>query len=44
MSNHLTAPQSQSLMAAGVTARLMGAFVVAVGLWLAVAWALDWLG
>ena len=35
----LSAP---SLMASGVAARLAGALAVALGLWLAVAWALDW--
>lgn len=33
-----------TLMASGVPARLAGAGAVACGLWLAVAWALDWLG
>jgi len=40
-STALPAPAG-SLLAAGVPVRLAGALVVALGLWLAVAWALDW--
>ncbi len=31
-----------TLLSAGVPTRLAGAALVAAGLWLAVAWALDW--
>ena len=33
-----------TLLAAGVPVRLAGALAVAAGLWLAVAWALGWIG
>ncbi|MEI6559912.1 MAG: hypothetical protein WCO00_16025 [Rhodospirillaceae bacterium] len=33
-----------SLLASGVSVRLAGALAVAAGLWLAVAWALGWIG
>ncbi len=33
-----------SLLGAGVPARLAGALAAAAGLWLAVAWALGWIG
>ena len=33
-----------TLLAAGVPERLLGALAVAAGLWLAVAWALGWIG
>ena len=36
--------RSWTLMASGVPTRLAGALGIAGALWLAVAWALDWLG
>jgi len=33
-----------TLLASGVPARLAGALALAAGLWLAVAWALGWIG
>ncbi len=42
--NRREAAAHATLLASGVPARLAGALALTAGLWLAVAWALGWLG